>query len=217
MEEHGRVINTREWGRKPFQMTVRAVCADCNNGCMHNLEVEAQRFMIGMVAGRGRVLHASGQRILTKWAIKTALMLEQLWPPDNRSIEPLHYRHLYENGAPLPGTRVWISSYDATQAALAAVTGFEVAVIDRPFPAGRNVFIWTFTIGPIAFQVFGTTVTSLHEMVVNWPSGSPIQQIHPYLGSLTWRPQPFLNDADMREFSNHILRGVVAQSESFEP
>jgi hypothetical protein len=93
-EHHGQVKEDRGWEGQPFQMTVRAVCRECNNGWMYDLEGKAEALLSPMLDGRGRELHRGGQRQLAAWALKTALMFDQASAPDSRAFPPGHYRHL---------------------------------------------------------------------------------------------------------------------------
>jgi uncharacterized Zn ribbon protein len=55
-------------------MTVMAVCQRCNNGWMSDLEQDAKPMSEATLDGRGRLLHAGGQRTLAARALKTAMM-----------------------------------------------------------------------------------------------------------------------------------------------
>jgi hypothetical protein len=58
-------------------MTVRAVCANCNNGWMAKLETEAKPILTRINADRRWSLSPSDVSVVRRWAIKTALMLER--------------------------------------------------------------------------------------------------------------------------------------------
>src|SRR4051794_34926714 len=72
-ERHGEIEEDRDWESQPFKMTVRAVCRECNNGWMGDLEANAKALLGPMLDGRGRQLHRGGQLHLAAWALKTAL------------------------------------------------------------------------------------------------------------------------------------------------
>lgn len=49
-----------EFAQRPFQLTVRAVCENCNGGWMSVIENEAKHLASGMIQGRARAWRASG-------------------------------------------------------------------------------------------------------------------------------------------------------------
>ena len=65
----------RAWRREACSTTVAAVCQRCNNVWMSGLEQGAKAMLEPTLHGRGRVLHAGGQRTLAAWALKTAMMV----------------------------------------------------------------------------------------------------------------------------------------------
>jgi hypothetical protein len=216
MEERGEVMDDREWQKKPFELTVRAVCGRCNNGWMAELEEEAKLVMEGMLAGRGRVLHSGAQRTLAKWATKTAMMQDLQWIPRARAIFPGHYLHLYEEGEPAPGTQVWLAAYSAAQAAVAGVAALEVGTTANPNPERRNLFVWTFTVGRLAFQVLGTTDPVLAGLEVNWQNAR-VLRLWPAGPSVTWTSAPALNDIGLAQFREYIISGLIRNAAVVEP
>jgi hypothetical protein len=206
----------REWPARPFKMTVRAVCRSCNTGWMGDLEHKAGQLLGGMLDGRGRALHQEGQRTLSLWALKTALMFEQAAPRDARVIPHEHYEALCKTGEPAIGTKVWLASYDASQVGFTHVIAAEVTALGQSVRDERNVYVRTFTVGSVAFQVFGTTNPALYDMVVEWGS-SNVHSIWPRQGSIVWMPRPAMTDSDLLAFSESTMRELASRALAFEP
>src|SRR3954454_13509204 len=58
----------------PATLTVRSVCAGCNNGWMSRLEGRAKPFLETMLRGHSRTYYAGGQEVIATWLVKTALV-----------------------------------------------------------------------------------------------------------------------------------------------
>jgi hypothetical protein len=66
----------RSWSKDAYSMTVRAVCATCNNGWMAALEEQAKGFLDPMFHARMRAVDQVGQKTLATWALKTVMIAE---------------------------------------------------------------------------------------------------------------------------------------------
>lgn len=206
----------REWTDHPFKMRAKAVCATCNTGWMSDLEQATIVLLDGMIDGRGRALHQTGQRTLAAWALKGAMMFDQGAPAEARTIPSAHYSELLETGEPPVGARVWIGAYDETQLGVSNVIAAEVTALGQTDPDHRNVYVRTFTIGPVAFQVFGTTNPALFGLAYDWPE-SNVHLIWPFEKSITWMPRPAMTDITLAEFGQRIVGGLARQAQVVEP
>jgi hypothetical protein len=72
-------------------VTVRRVCADCNNGWMSDLEVAVQPLLLPWIDGQRTRMLYDEQQVMATWAIKTAMMLQ--------------YTPMYKAGMVIPGTQ----------------------------------------------------------------------------------------------------------------
>lgn len=215
-QRHEREEERRTWSDEPYKLTTRAVCAGCNNGWMAQLEEKAQSLLGGMLEGRGRELHRDGQRTLAAWALKTAMMFDQASPQDARAIPVEHYRWLMDHGEPPEGVWIWIASYDANMPGTSKVLAAEVTAPGQDDPSERNVVVRTFSVGPVAFQVLGTTSPALWKMAVAWPEPN-VHQLWPEQGSFTWMPVPAFNDSGLAFFGERVMGELILRSERFEP
>lgn len=138
-------------------MTVKAVCASCNNTFMNGIEAGARPVLSTMIRG-GRLSIALAPETLTKlatWAVKTGLMV-QLTGQEPASLELL-YQHLYRERRPSDECRVWLGQVDDEDWALRAecptaliqMDGEEIEASDPP-----NVVAVTLGLGALLLHVF---------------------------------------------------------------
>lgn len=191
-----------------FQQQVRVVCKPCNEGWMGSLEGAVKDFLGPMLHdGQPTTLSRAQQQTLATWAVKTAIMMDQLHP--NEAIIPsAQYTAFYEAQAPLPEHLVWLAvreqiEDDTKRPLLGSVLKQSVGefLIDPESAKhagqwqkeGRNIYRITFTIGHVAFQVFGhnlpigirvgtperdvARLINVSSEPVDWPPTEPIELI----------------------------------------
>jgi hypothetical protein len=84
----------RSFDTRLFELKVKDVCEPCNSGWMSEYETNVQHWATGMLQGRGRHLHETGQRSIAAWAALKCLVGQRLYP--QREIIPAdHYRAVY--------------------------------------------------------------------------------------------------------------------------
>jgi hypothetical protein len=91
---------------EPATLTVRSVCAPCNNGWMSSLEQTAMPHLLPLIKGHERTLFPPAQRTVATWAVKTALVAGSKFDP---RLPATFYRALFESGRPTEKTRVWLA------------------------------------------------------------------------------------------------------------
>ena len=89
----------------PFELTVKAACAECNNGWMNDLENAVETDLLDMIAGRHLSLNADRARNLARWVLKTALM-RQLINGQVADWTTPRFREIYEDDLSGP---VWVA------------------------------------------------------------------------------------------------------------
>ena len=162
---------------------VRVVYQDCNSTWMSRLEAGVKK-MLGPMIKRGQAtkLTLEYQRLLATWAVKTALIMEQIQIAE-QGVPDSEYHRFYSIQEPPNGYEVWIahrtlrSSGSTERALLAAARKTVVPIcttslnatreVQRTQLTGRKAFGVTFVIGRVAFQIFGH----------NAPNGGPNQAI----------------------------------------
>jgi len=176
----------------PFTQTVKGVCEPCNTRWMSNLENANKPLLTPLLEGRGKHFGPDSQRLLSSWALKTSMVWQETLPRDTiRGIPPEHFRWLYEHRdtgtiAPPPGTLVWIGAYGEQRGPPTAVhVPLRIEYSDDPLPPNEaNAYSVTFSIGHVAFQIFGTTfegqglpkAPGKHDLILHqiWPFDSPV-------------------------------------------
>lgn len=148
-----RVIRTA----KEFDVTVRIVCASCNNGWMHDLERAFRALMLLTLHGVGITLSRPSQRVVALWGVKTWLMLERAFAhhrgggfaPDE------FFQFLFEKRYVPGNVRVWLGTVDAVRTQISYLSTTAVLEPDGSETGGVAVF----TIGNLLFHIFVPTWT----------------------------------------------------------
>ena len=101
---------TTRWRVLQPELAVRCVCEHCNNGWMSDLESQAKEFLQPLLAGRSVVLNNSDQRVITRWGVKTAMVLEGQDKPEKR-VYTLHDCEALRTTYTIPWrTSVWLAT-----------------------------------------------------------------------------------------------------------
>lgn len=207
VRQDGRPPLDSTWRDVPYAMTVKAVCAACNNGWMSELERRAQEFLFPLLHGRGREIHRGGQRTLAAWALKTVLMFEQTQGAHRRAFPTEEHAHLLAHGEPSQRIRVWMATYAGTMPGSGRIYGLDADVTQGPDQGRRDMYGATITFGPVVVQVFGTEIAPLLDgLAINNPI---THQIWPHQGSFTCNPRIGFDDQALAEFGDAILHHLL--------
>ena len=219
LELHGEVTELFSYDAQPYKATANVVCAGCNNGWMSRSEEGAKGYLVGMVEGRGRELHAGGLAELARWALLKAIIFDHAAPRGARTMNPELSAYLHRSGEPpRTGCSIWLAAYGGDLPGFTAMTSLAVGTDEEPYTGERNVWVRTFSVGPVVFQVFSTSVSALANHDPGWQvleDPPPVIQIWPSAGSVRWLSQPSLNDDGLIWIANHITATLVQSSESY--
>lgn len=220
LERGGEVAEQWAFDDRPYKLTAKVVCAECNGGWMSQLEEAAKAILAGMIERRGRELHAGGQAELAKWALLKAIIFDQASAREARVLFPGLYSQLYSCGEPpRDGCRIWLATYGGELPGFTAMTALAASAAGQPYLGERNVCVRTFSIGPVLFQVFATSNPALQDFEVAWDEVGPqpprVIQIWPVGPSVRWVPEPSLTDEGIIWFANHIVATMIQGSETF--
>ncbi len=116
------VSEPAEFAQRPFQLTVRAVCENCNGGWMSAIESETKDLASGIIQGRARVLHKEGQRTLAVWATLKAMMFA-CTAPELPLGQGLFSSLLDDPSVPPSLTYVWVARADGESPAFWSASG----------------------------------------------------------------------------------------------
>jgi hypothetical protein len=199
---------------RPFDVVVRDVCADCNNGWMSALESQAQPILTPMLRDQPRALTAVEQHIIATWATKTMLTMQGTNIGGERVVSLDRYHWFCGHQTPLPGSHAWLCRYtDRTRWPLSVHQwGMAVRAQGDPTPQvgdEMNGFGVVFAIGPVAFWLFGyelpgdrrTSGGSDDVHVLIWPALGP---------DIRWPPPRALErEAQLEELARQLPAGTL--------
>jgi hypothetical protein len=151
----------RSFETRLFELKVKDVCETCNSGWMSDYETNVRHWDTGMLQGRGRDLHETGQRSIAAWAVLKCLVGQRLYP--QREIIPAdHYRAVYNlRDATRPPNGAQVFTARAAWSAGTAQPGFfrvnGVGLLetdDDPDEERLNGYVATLSVLDLVVQVF---------------------------------------------------------------
>lgn len=133
-------------------VTVKSVCADCNNCWMSSLEDAIRALLGGMVLDIAVSLDSSQQLLLGTWAVKTAFMVESMRGGSHPRFYTEDDRQAFRLNKTIPnGTYVYLGrSIEAGRYANDQGMQFNAAPEGTQIPANST----TIVAGHVVFQVF---------------------------------------------------------------
>jgi hypothetical protein len=190
---------------RAFQQQVRVVCKPCNEGWMNDLETSVKDLLGPMIRhGRATRLARFEQKQFAMWAIKTAMMLNYLYPRQQRVVPDTQLTDFYAAKAPLSTHSVWIAARESLENEEAELTLSPVimqalgAYFIEPPGANdaprwkeeeRKIYRITFAVGHVAFQVFGHNLPrGDHIIVPGIPPPGVLKQIGVGWRRVGWPP-----------------------------
>jgi hypothetical protein len=91
------------------------VCSACNSGWMAQLEAEIRPPLLRMKSGEGLVIGPEGQKVLTQWLLKSAVVRELVTPADSLfRISTPEQRRLVADCQVPTGWRVAVGAYEGS-------------------------------------------------------------------------------------------------------
>lgn len=159
----------------------KKVCRVCNNGWMAKLEGKVKPILEPLVRGEARLLSEADQRLLARWAIKTAMVLQHTIPGET-GFPPIDvYRWVMENDEPPVRHRVYIAdTFGENHVRWNGTKAIHVGTDHGP----PNAFVTMLVAGSVAFQVIadfrdprrgGITPIALALFDRIWPVRRPLQ------------------------------------------
>lgn len=219
----GAAIRDRRPDFVGFSMTARAkrVCRECNNGWMSRMEAEAIpilkplfRETIALQLSGG---DEGGLRLLARWAMKTALMIQCVHKTP--VIPSVVYRDFYGTRLP-PSPQCWMFLARHTMHGIAnGAHSIQWSVKGPPLPGGGptyegEMYGITFCIANLVIQIIGYVPTSPLEgsFQVAYPTAYShyVEQLWPMGTGISWPLQrPVLDDEGLISFGR-ALSGLKA-------
>lgn len=204
LEHEGQEALVNEFPLPPFDLQANIVCKKCNGGWMSRLEDDAKDLLLPMLRVHGRDLHQGGQKTLATWALMKAMAFEYTNPANARAIPQIHRDAVRADLQPPACVRIWLAAYDATHPGRYFNSAMAIGDELTGRPEERNVYTSTFTLGPVVFQVFGTTHDEVWDANINFKLPGVIHQIWPYENSITWNPLLNFDNRGLEDFATRI-------------
>jgi hypothetical protein len=98
-----------EWPTVKPELIVKHLCANCNNGWMSRLEGETKPIATSLLDDMLEALDSTIQAILAVWAVKTAMVLEAVYPARPWFYTDSEREHMRLTRAIPPLTEVWVA------------------------------------------------------------------------------------------------------------
>lgn len=188
--------NPIHWDSLIFQHKAKIVCKECNSGWMSELEVAVKPILLNLLLLNKVTITRKEQAILSFWAQKTVLMLNQ-GTPHSLKITSDTFEDIYLNKSFTKKIMVnigWrIKSKGNKQEPIASYEIKQIMSVDVNKDIATNMqnemehggFIWkaVFALGPIVFELIG------HNMKVRLEIGSNSKIFHtiqPYSSDFIW-------------------------------
>jgi|SRR5271169_2007089 len=193
-----------KWVDNP-EVRVKCVCQKCNNGWMSDIENENKPHMSAMMNGKPTVLEPKQQKLLTRWAILKAMVLDG----SSKSRGPFYSESERTDMKPpsrsIPiGTHAWIGrlSLKSFHAGLTDTFG-EIGNIPRAF----HGCVTTIIVGHLTIQVVTLHVLPMFATMNPLPVYKPgawdlnLLDIWPAFGEERWPPR---SSFELKGTTHHI-------------
>lgn len=209
---NGESARDHRFSKLPFDQQVRAVCAPCNGGWMSKIEAATKPLLLPLLERQGCRLNRAQQTQVATWALLKAIMFDELHPQE-RVVLAAHRAFLYRSKQPPPTKLwVWLGTYDGEQIGHYAYQGMLLAergATDEPKqPTAYSV---TFTFGPVAIQVAGTSLDSLSHDDVAYPQ-LDVARVWPASDSAVYRQRAAMTTKTLVAFSTALYDDINRRS-----
>ena len=191
----------------PFTLTVREVCATCNNGWMHDLETTAKRVLSPLILGDMSEVGRADQASVAAWAQKTALIAMLVSSKEERErghgLSPHEYRAFYgagKRGRPLPASTTWLGRYPGDRH-LSGARVVPVALEISGLPASPEPHGYLYTVVVGSLIVHGLRFTS-ESLAVPVEGSDRLTKLSPSEFAATRFPVEAVTDEDFLALEN---------------
>lgn len=184
-------------------LTVRSVCARCNNGWMSQLEREAQPFLTTMLRDHGRTYYEHGMTVLATWFVKTALVSgSRFSPPLPRAL----YEQIRVDRRPSENTRVWLAATPYWQHHLGDYRQIRVHPDDTPPPPEPNAYSAVISLGPVAGFIVSWVDRAPDQTGIERFASALVPVWPTTAGSAVWPPRGGrLTDAALHDLADSVV------------
>lgn len=143
---------SREWTAGSVDVKVKKICEPCNNGWMSQLESDAQAVLTSLIRGESRAVTTTECRLVTRWFLKTMLMLELAGDRTQRVALPAHEDWVRTGHLP-PDVALWLGAARRPSGTATGARGVTVRVGDQEGPG----WLFALVVGHLVLVAFGTS------------------------------------------------------------
>lgn len=182
----------------PFNMTVRSVCNECNNGWLSAMESDAESYLMELIYGKQLSTSDDVRILISAWAAKTSAVYALCHRDGFGAVPDYHYSYIYGTRWAPPYTHIWrgFGEFNANTM-LRYVRGYLV----RDSGEQDHFYLSTIWIGHMVFFVFGFPNEFVEGMLweqISTLDGNPIERIWPLERVSERRLRPLVYD-EVRE------------------
>jgi hypothetical protein len=177
----------REWESDGPSLTTNAVCIQCNNGWLGELEALSAPLVGSLILGEPTDLTTQQQSMIAFWSYKTVLLLQMIRSKMDRPIPARRFRELYELGRPPSDVRVWLGSPSGHHAMHETSTEIRLATNQIAVPG----FFTALALGRLLILCAGRLRTGIEQIRIGhdanprittevWPASLRIRRWPPF-------------------------------------
>lgn len=193
----------REWPTTSMEQVVRAVCRECNNGWMSDLEGAAMPFVLPMMHLEPIKLDEAAQEAVAAWSVKTALMLSLTLP--HRLIDKRFFSEFYESRNPPGFGVVYLSSFAGEAMSWYHVHGMDLFETESQQQIAHG-WVVSFILGNLAVQFTGNDYSAAMTLSPDNCVRMGLIQIAPLKHSTRrWPPLMQVHDSSLGAFARMML------------
>jgi len=183
----GEPDDERSYRAQAATVTVRSVCAECNNGWMSRLEGRASPYLLTMLRGNSRTYHGVGRTLIATWLVKTALVAGSRFKP---ALPPDFSAQLFEDQRPSHQTLVWLAATPYWQQHQTDFRPIRMHDSDEPPPPVPNAYSALVSLGQIAGFVVSWLEAEPSTTRLLTKFGPALVPVWPTtIGTATWPPR----------------------------
>lgn len=202
----------RQFETSSLEAVVRQVCAECNNGWMGTLETSNQGVLTSLIRGQSIRLTPTSQVGLTRWLIKTGMMLDL--SIHEQSIPSNLYHAFYATKEPPDHMAAWLSSIEPSAPAPILSYLMQVGPLFGDFRSVEPVdlvrmeqiecYLQTVKIGCLAGQTLWANSREFVEWAIRSEGTDGHTNLWPDPHEADWPTTKFEDFESFREFGNRL-------------
>jgi hypothetical protein len=209
-------VTVRRWQHRGprIELVTKAVCEQCNNGWMSQLEGDVIAHLKPLILGTPTALPWEAQVLIARWATKTSMTLEQTGAAMRRRYFNQDERNAVRTGMQVPGLFfVWLGRVaEPSLAAWAAEDDLTLSIDDGRGGTSTGVaYVTTISAGELAMQSLFVRVsvefmnaevelTNIDDTNLNTIQVWPIREI------ANWPPPEPLSLVELQRLSQRWMR-----------